>query len=409
MKKLFLIMGLGILLSLQLYAGNSIFSYEGYPVRFFCKDIYSLGMGDVGSTDSFRPNNGFANPALHNRTASTLFSTGMVMGYTRYSSDFDTLGVKHFTDNSLDLPYFSLSVPYKKHRFGFQFNSYASGLVKNQLAFKDSNNVTVTEYQSMDRYMYRADLIYNILLGKLSLGVSGNFLLGHENRSFKQESGSGIFNTAESVTKSYKNPTATFGIIDTGDWYSVGMHYTLGANLKGEQQRTSIHETELATDYEMEVPSQFAAGLTLLPRKYFKLAMDLSYEDWSGISDNYVQSYKIGIGAAYEPQKEQYYSKLGKVPYRGGLSWRKLPFKDSSGNEIDELSLSLGLTLPLKRDVNRVDFGFQYTRRGDLTTNKLRDDAFMLMVGFTGFDIITKAADRKAPREIPVAEDIKAW
>lgn len=404
-----MIMGLGLLLCLPLSAGNSIFSYDGYPVRFFCKDIYSLGMGDTGSTDSFRPNNGFANPALHNSSGSTLFSTGMLMGYTRYSSKSDTQGVKHFTDNSLDLPYFSLSVPYRKHRFGFQFNSYASGLVKNQRSFTDSTNTTVTEYQSMDRYLYRADLIYSVLLGNLSLGVSGNFLLGHENRSFKQESGSGIFNTAESLTKSYKNPTATFGVIDTGEWYSVGMHYTLGTKLTGEQQRVSIHETEPATDFETEIPAQFAAGVTLLPRKHFKVSADLSYEDWSGIADNYTKSYKIGIGAAYEPEKDQYRTGLGKLPYRGGLSWRKLPFKDSSNREIDELSLSLGLTIPLKRDVNRVDFGLQYTRRGNLNTNKLQDDSFMLMIGFTGFDVLSKSPDRKAPREIPVAEDIKAW
>ena len=409
MKRLLIIMALGIMLCLPLLAGNSVFSYDGYPVRFFCKDIYSLGMGDVGSTDSFRPNNGFANPALHTRTGSTLFSTGMIMGYTRYSSDYDTLGVKHFTDNSLDLPYFSMSVPFKRHRFGFQFNSYASGLVKNQTSFKDSTNTTITEYQSMDRYLYRADLVYNILLGKLSLGVSGNFLLGHENRSFKQESGSGLFNTAESVTRSFKNPTATFGIIDTGDWYSVGMHYTMGLTLKGEEQRTSIHETEPEIDFETEIPAQFAAGVTILPSKHFKLAADLSYEDWSGIGNNNVQSYKIGIGAAFEPEKDQYRTGLGKIPYRGGISWRKLPFKDSQAEEINELTLSLGLTLPLKRDVNRVDFGLQYTRRGNLATNKLQDDAFMFMIGFTGFDILSKAADRKAPREIPEAEDMKEW
>ena len=409
MKRLLIVMGLGMMLCLPLIAGNSIFSFDGYPVRFYCKDIYSLGMGDTGSTDVFRANNGFANPALHNSSGSTLFSTGMVMGFTRYSSDYDSQGVKHFTDNSLDLPYFSMSVPYKKHRLAFQFNSYASGLVKNQSAFSDSLNNTVTEYQSMDRYMYRADLVYNIKLGGLSMGVSGNFLLGHENRSFKQESGSGLFNTAESLTRSYKNPTATIGIIDIGDWYSVGAHYTLGQTLKGEEQRISIHETEPSIDFETKVPAQYAAGITVLPTPHTKIAADFSFEDWSTVGSSYVPSYKLGIGAAYEPVKDQYRAGFSRIPFRGGASWRKLPFKDSYNQEIDELTLSVGLTLPLKRDVNRVDFGFQYTRRGNLDTNKLQDDAFMLMVGFTGFDVLSKAPDRKAPREIPEAEDIKAW
>lgn len=410
MNKLALTVLLSLICGFALYAGNSVFSYDGYPVQFFGRDIYSLGMGDTGASDIFRPNNGYANPALHNTTNSTMFATGIILGYTGYRSDYDTLGVKKFVDNSLDLPYFSINVPYKKHRFGFQFNSYASGWVSNQITIPDpTSSGTITEKQEMDRYMYRADLIYSIKLGTLSLGASGNYYFGHEARSFIQESNSGVFNTREKLVRSYKNPAVTFGLLDAGSWYSVGMHYSSAHTLKGDSQRSSIHETEDPEDYEYKMPASFSASATFIPKKNYKIATDLSYEDWTTVDQNYTQSFKAGIGFAYEPSQDVYKGVLGQLPWRGGLSWRKLPFKSSNDEEIDELALSLGLTFALKRDVNRIDLGLQYTRRGNLSVNELQDDSVMLMIGFTGFDILSKAPDRKAPRDIPEKEDTEGW
>ncbi|PKN75884.1 MAG: hypothetical protein CVU49_00505 [Candidatus Cloacimonetes bacterium HGW-Cloacimonetes-2] len=409
MKKTFLILGVLVTLS-GLFAGNSIFSYDGYPVQFWGRDIYSMGMGDTGASDMFRINNGYANPAMHNDNNLTYFSTGLILGYTRYKSETEAQGKRSFTDNSLDLPYFSMSVPLKKHRIGFQFNSYASGLVTNQTSFYDSTLAsTITEQQSMDRYLYRGDLVYSFRHGGWSMGVSGNYYFGHETRSFVQNSGSGNFDTREQLIKSYKNPTATFGIIRSFKKLSLGINYTLPVTLRGDQTRTSIHETETSENASFELPSQLCASLTALPLRHIKLSTDLNYEDWSKAGANYGEAYKLGLGIAYEPVQEEFDAGWGRLPYRAGISYRKLPFKDSDGNEINELGLSAGLTIPLKNNGNRFDLGFQYTKRGSLGTNGLEDQAFMMLFGFTGFDVLSKAPDRKAPREIPEAEEITGW
>jgi hypothetical protein len=50
------------------------------------------------------------------------------------------------------------------------------------------------------------------------------------------------------------------------------------------------------------------------------------------------------------------------------------------------------------------------TQSGDHSgLNGLEDQAFMMLFGFTGFDVLSKAPDRKAPREIPEAEEITGW
>ncbi|MGC9361767.1 MAG: hypothetical protein ACP5F3_02455 [Candidatus Syntrophosphaera sp.] len=400
-----------ILATLPLWGGNSIFSYDGHPIRYYGTDIYSLGMGEAGASDVFRLNTGYANPAMHNLSNRSLFSTGIVMGYNAYRSRDGEGNEEDHLDDSLDFPYFNLSIPLKIHRVGAQFSSMASGVVSNQREFILADSTSILEKQSIDRYLYRLDLIYSISLGRNNFGISGNYYLGHEVRNFTQEADYGIFNTREKLERSYKNPGFTLGYLHHQDKFAFGAHYSPAWKLTGEEIRTSIHEEEDPVDYEYELPAQYSASVTALPLEAFKIACDLHYEDWEAIDPaRYVDSWKVSLGAAYEPtgDKDNIFLRL---PLRGGVSYRRLPFRaDPEALEtVDELALSLGLTIPLKGEVNRIDCGLQYVRRGDLDKNKLADNSFLLMFGFTGFDILNKAPDRTAPREIPEEEDIQEW
>ncbi len=400
--------------SLPLLAGNTSFAFEGNPIRYYGHDIYSLGMGGAGSSDMFRINSGFGNPALHNRNNRSLFSTGLMPGYNHYSSQ-DSLGNKYsYLDNSLDFPYFSLSIPLKQHRLGFQFSAHSSGLVTNQREFSIielPDTLDVTEVHTMDRYIYRADLIYSFAWGRNSVGLSGNYYFGHQIRNFQQDAGFGAFDTEEEVVRDFKNPGFTVGYIRHQDKFALGAYYSLGVNMKGEEIRSSIHETEDPLPYEYRIPGVYAASVTVLPLQEFKLAADFFYEPWGAISDTttvYTDSWKAALGIAFEPAAREDRTGILSLPLRAGMSWRQLPFQ-AQGNGIDELALSLGVSLPLKNEVNRVDLGFQYCRRGNLEQNGLLDNSFLLMFGFTGFDILSKAPDRTAPREIPAKEDLKTW
>ncbi len=399
MKKLAVL--IGALCFGLLWAGNSIFSYQGFPVRYYGRDIYSLGMGDTGASDIFRYNTGYANPALHNRDNKTLFGTGLMMGYTIYDSNNN--GVEqNFWDDALDFPYFNISVPIGKHRLGAQFSPHSSGLVSNQTTLASGG----LEEQTADKYLYKADLIYSLNMGSLNVGVSGNLLFGHDKRYFYQSSGFGSFDTRESLIRDFKGQGVTAGILKSFDKISLGAHYCLPVNLEGESVRTSIHQSEEPVDYKYELPAQYNASFTALPFEQFKLAADLCYEPWSDIDARYRNSLKAGVGLAYEPDPEKHRTAFMRLPMRLGASYRQLEFKDKNGNEIDELGLSCGLTFPLKREVNRIDMGFQFLKRGELGSNDLSDTSFMFLLGFTGFDLITKSSDRTAPRSIPQKEEM---
>lgn len=402
MKKLTAVTLLLILLQV-LSAGNSIFSYAGYPVRFYGNDIYGLSMGDTGSADLFRYNSGLGNPALHNRSNRSILATGMVFGYTQYRSE-DTDGKRHsFVDNSLDLPHFSLSFPVKRHRIGFQFSSQASGLVLNQ-----KSDGGITEKQKMDRYLYRGDLIYSIKLDKYSFGASGNVYFGHELHAFDQDAGFAPFNTHEELSRTFKSPSITLGAMATYTKLSLGMHYNMQTVMKGNSVRSSLHTTEPEEDYEYTLPHELSLGISWLPFEENKLNIDAHYEAWKLVDDGYNDAFKLGIGWAFEPKAQSRDSYLKKLPLRGGISWRRLPFRVED-EDVNEYALSFGLSFPLKRDINRLDLGFQALQRGSLELNKLSDTSLMMMLGFTGFDVIGKAGDRTAPRDIPEKEELNEW
>ncbi len=391
------------MLTALLWGGNSIFSYDGYPIRYSGKDIYSLGMGDTGASDLFRYNGGYDNPAQFNRSNKSIFGTGIIFGYTNYESEDE--GVKrNFRDDSLDFPYFSVSVPLKRHRLGFQFSPFASGVVKNESARADST----LERQETEKYIYHADLIYSYNHRGLNVGLSGNFFFGHDYHTFEQSSADYTVPTRESLKSSFKNTTVTFGAIQTYQDHAVGLHATMPVTLQGETKRNTFHSSEEPVDYEYSLPLMVTASYTGLMKKELKLATDLSYEGYSETSDELRDAWKLGVGVAYEPELGRKKHWWQKIPLRAGYSYRQLAFK-SGGGDVDENAFSAGLSFPLKNEVNRVDMSFQYQLRGSLETNRLRDRSFMMMLGFTGFDIITSAPDRTAPRDIPKAEVLEQW
>jgi hypothetical protein len=400
-----------LILAFNLAAGNSAFSYKGTPWQFFGNDIYGMSMGDNGLSDVFRKNMGFGNPALVGNASTTLFSTGMMFGWTGYKA----LSKETYTDNSLDFPYFSIAVPVGRHRFGFQFTSFGSGVTENTREFSAPilwgnsvmDTLDIIETQSVNRYIYRADLIYAYRIRSVSLGLGLNYYLGHDIRRFKQDAGFGIFNTAEKTEQTYKNPSITLGMTTELGNVSAGLYYSAEATLQGNVVRSSIHATENLGTAKYSIPNQAGIGFTWKLSKDYKITSDFVYSLWGKAvySEYSKDSWKAGIGFAQEPSEGSKKTFMGLLAKRAGYYHRVLPF-DSNGHQIAENAISAGVTIPVKSSENRLDLGIQYLLRGSTKFNTVEDRSFMFMIGITGFDILSKPFTRTAPRDIPKAEEL---
>ncbi len=404
-------MAILLLSASMLTAGNSVFSFEGLPCQFYGNDIYGISMGNTGISDVFRKNTGFGNPAILATTNRTLFSTGLMFGWTGYQSRD---GVKRsYRDNSLDFPYFSIAVPVNQHHFGFQFNSFASGVVQCQNTFSwtdesvaPADTLEITELQKVDQYIYRADLMYAIHFPHLNLGAGLNYYIGHDIRRFSQNADYGIFNTNEKLESGFKNPSATAGATLDYKNAALGVYYSLGCTLEGNATRTSIHETEDMGEVKFSVPGQLSAGLTYKLADEHRVAADYLVSFWKNAEygDYENNGWKAGLGYANEPREGSHKTFFGRLAKRAGLSYRLLPF-EANGKAVTETAVSTGFSIPLKNSENRLDLGIQYLWRGNLDDNSLQDRSVMFLVGITGYDIFSKAFNRSAPREIPEAEE----
>ncbi len=384
------------------WAGNSIFSFQGLPNQYYGNDIYGFSMGDTGMADSYRLNTGFGNPALISRIKNAVFSTGIMTGDTWYEDKSHP----KYTDNSLDFPYFNMAIPIASHKLGFQFQSLSSGVVKDQ-STDTLSSIHFTEYNSVDSYLYRVDLMYSYPFKLVDFGVAINYYLGHENRAISQDSGSSPFNTYYSMTKSYSNGGISIGIMKKTDRFSTAFTYTSASKLKGEIIYKTLSSTENQGTSHYNLPNRFGLGMTFNHSDVLRTSYDVHYDMWKAVDnpENTEDSWKVGIGIAYDANQnaDKFFRRL---PLRGGISWRKLPFQKNNAS-IDEKGASIGFSLPLKNPENRIDLGFQYLMRGDSNKNAVQESSLMFLFGITGFDIFKQEQRRTAPREIPKVEEIR--
>ena len=389
----------------HLSAGNSIFSISGLPYQYSGNDIYSQGMGDVGIGDGLRLSHGFGNPALINTANTVNFYTGIKMGYIKYKTDSGS----SYTDDALDFPFFSIVVPYDKHKFAFQFNSWKSGNFDNELVKTytlSDEPVTLVERNLFSSYIYKLDAYYGYRLpAGWSIGIGPNVFIGHREKELIQDSESGVFNTKYKTKISFTNVGFSTGILKQGANWSFGANYEYGREIKAEKEFFSIHSSEEMNDVEFNLPHRIGIGAAKKWAGLFKIATDFNYEIWdSFMGEDYHNSWKAGIGFAYEPKlgRREFY-KL--IPVRTGFSLRELPF-DYNNEKIYEKAVSIGFSLPLKSRIDKLDFAFEYMIRGDVDSNTLEDNSSMFMIGVSGFDIFRKVYTRTDPREIPVKEDL---
>jgi len=383
----------------QAWAGNSIFSMDGIPSFNYGNDIYGMGMGDTGMADAYRINTGYGNPALATTANHVIFATGIQMGYSYYK---DRQG-RDYRDNSLDFPFFSIVVPLEKHRFGFLFNSTAAGLLENQ---QYNSEYSFTESRLTDQYLYHADLLYGIKLPFLNAGVALNYYIGHSDQTITQTyDDASDFVSVYEVVHSFKNPGFTIGVQKSFAKSSWALSYSSQADLKGGLEYKTTNTTEDLGNQTFSLPNRFSAGTTVLLGRNFRSNIEMHYDLWKATdSDVYTEnSWKVGAGIAYEPSfSDDEFMK--RLPVRGGVAYRLLPIT-SNDKKIYETSASMGWSLPLKSPDNRLDMGITWTKRGNKSDNGKEEQTLMFLFGTSGFDILTKAFTREAPRDIPEKEN----
>jgi len=396
------------LLVTTLLSANSVFSFSGMPIQHYGADVYGTGMGDTGSADLFRINPNYTNPSLLANANKVFLSTSITTGFMWYEDD----NSKYRADG-LYFPYFSIAVPIGMHRIGFNFNQVASGNLENEMSdsasfFGDPTDLLdYTQKNSLQNSLIKADFMYAYKNKYLNVGMAINYYLGHQVRYWEYNFSNTSYEDAiYELEKNFKNPGYTVGVSKKFETFSVGASYNSAVDLDGETKFKYAHYpyTEVVSDDvpEYYVPARFNTAVTQKLGKKFKISVDSFYEMWSE-HDNYEDdSYKIGVGFAYDPLSG-YGEWYNNIPYRFGYSLRQLPFEVNE-NKIMEKSFSFGTSIPLKSSNKKLDLAVQYLTRGDIDDHGMQDSSLSFSIGITGFDIFSKRRKKTEHRDIPKAD-----
>lgn len=379
------------------FAGESAFSFNGYPYLSPAQDVYGSGMGDTGSGDLFRKNLSLANPSLAVTFDKVVFSTAAKFGYINFKNKN---GQKHKGDG-FNLEYFDIVVPLYNHRVGVQLNSLMAGNYEYETDYSWDGNDFI-ETNKIESFIYQANIFWALKNNFVNVGLAGNYYFGNRTRFFKQDFDvNGMFDTIYESEQTFKGAGATVGLSKEFNNISLGLAFSSEAKLTGDSSYKSIHDTASLDDGEFKLPNRILAGFTLKPIDRLKGSIDFSYLNYKALDSNEYTSdaFKFGLGVAYEPLWG-YGEWYERIPVRAGFYYYKLPF-EKNGNEIIEKAATVGITAPIKNI--SIDFAVNFLQRGNANDNGIEDNAVFFSIGVSGFDVFKKRVKRIKHRDIPKA------
>jgi len=404
--KIILLSVLITLMSLSVLSANSVFSFTGIPNNESNSDIYGSGMGETGIGDVFRINTGYSNPSLATTINQVHFSSGIVYGYFYY---YDEAG-NDFRKDGIHFPYFNFTVPLSRHRIGFDFTPILSGsadVYSYDRTFElEGESYNYTEINKVRSYIYKTSFFYAYKHRILNTGISFDYFLGHHFRAWSQEfEGMGnAINPRYELNQTFRSPGISIGVNRNFGNYALGALYRIPVSLEGDKELVTVHSVYDMGDSNFELPQKTGIGMAYKLTDNYRLTADLEYEFWSETDfyDDPSDTYSIGLGLAYTPYwgRDRWYR---RIPLRIGGYYRTLPFQ-ANGNDLNEMALTCGITIPLQSPNNQIDLSLKYMVRGDKDENRYQDRNILFGISLSGFDFFRSRPKRIGDREIPEAE-----
>ena len=247
----------------------------------------------------------------------------------------------------------------------------------------------------------------------LSVGFNVAYLWGNYTRSATSSATVTVNSLAKTYKASVSNYTLTVGMqwqqpISRYDRVTLGATWGLGHKLHADpiceivnmNTATVVSDTTIFTVKNgLELPTTIGAGLAWEHKQRLTIAADFSLQKWGSISypdyDEVQKTYqlrsgllkdrtRLSVGLDYVPQPMSRRNYLKRVHYKAGASYATSYYKINGQDGPKELSLSVGLGLPLQnawnnRSVLNVSGQWVHSTAKDLIT----DNTFRISVGLT--------------------------
>ena len=191
-----------------------------------------------------------------------------------------------------------------------------------------------------------------------------------------------------------------FGNVSEDVQLTVGATYNLKTNLKGvltdfTYVGADTISNNVIEDAKIAIPSEFAAGFSLKKKDKWLLGFDYKMQDWknskwSDVSGSSIYTPAVAssyaIGGEFIPNKYDVRYYLKRVTYRMGLYYDKTYVNVNNG-QINAFGLTFGMSLPINRWYNAINWAVDFGQRGSLKNINVRERYVQFQVNFSLHDI----------------------
>ena len=393
---------------------NSIYSRFGYGTEVFKGFATNIALGGTGVAQKGPWQLNYFNPASNAALKLTTFNAGLSANYMQQSNETDTI-----VNTSASFGYLALGFPVTKWwglSFGILPYSGVGYKVTDTTVFNKRDIVGTFKGSGGLNKLYVANgfnpfkIFSDSIMQGFSVGVSTELTFGNisneESSRFVGADTSYHLLTVNNRYNSYRGVSFNLGLqhtinINDQTKLTLGFTYGLRSNMRNIQNisaeryiNTLTASTFIDTAYSKEevrssalLPSHYAFGFSVQAGPKITYSIEYKSINWgtdsiSGQLGNLKDSRIISAGFQYYPNSQSPDGLLGHTYYRFGIKNAALPFY-LNNTQILENAITAGFGFPLRKAVSSVNVGMELGRRGTTLNNLVKENYFMINVGFT--------------------------
>lgn len=403
------------------YTGFTPYSIFGIGDLNSQGSAYNRGMGGVGIATRNKRYLNYLNPAAVTARDSLSFMADMsivennkVMRQGTYGSANNTFNVNNI---AISFPIYKSSAvmlgiaPYSSTGYSYSYILDDPTIVGNT-----GNAVYNSAGKGSTYQLFGAAGV--TFWKRLSLGVEGMMYFGTIDKqnqfTFAKTAYSGISSGHNIVVRGMGTK---FGLqyeqpIGQKSTLGIGATYSLKTDLKGyvEEQRLAtgttqndtirfIRDTLGRTTSPINIPSELGIGISFNYNDTWRAEFDYTRSDWTHSGMDVVNGFNVSAASTFGTRvSESYRAGFEIVPNRNDIryyykrcAYRLGAYYQNSyyavdGNQVKDLGLTLGASLPVYRYYNAVTFAVNLGQRASLAGNMIRERYVTFTVGFNFFD-----------------------
>ena len=242
----------------------------------------------------------------------------------------------------------------------------------------------------------------------LSLGFKGSFVFGaieEETKIFLLDQ-TNAFNTSDRSRNNISDVKFDFGAQyykELNDDYTatVGITYGFGSDLNGsktqlvrsfignpDQLERFLDTTNFIRNEKnnLELPSNIGLGFSLEKKEKWIAEINYTNSDWSNVTpignEGYADSQTLTGAMRFLPNKNAYADYFKLITCSFGARYTNT-YLEVNGQQLNEVGINFGLTLPFRKSISSVTIGAEALRRGKDKDGLLQEDFLNIHLGIT--------------------------